>query len=258
VDYFTKWVEAKPVASITSLNVKKFVWENIICRFGLPLKLISDNGTQFADTRFQEWCKDLGIKQAFTSVAHPQANGEVERHNRTIVEGIKVRLGSEGPSWLDELPNVLWACRTMHRSSTGETPYSLTYGQEAVIPSELGIQTRRVQAIQQEDNDRELRMNLDLKEERLEIAAIREAQYKEKLQKYYNSKVSHQDFNEKDYVLRLNEASRAVPQGKLSKRWEGPYMIKEVLGKGAYKLERLDGSPVPRTWNNAQLRKCYM
>jgi hypothetical protein len=82
IDYFTKWVEAEPVASITALRVKKFLWKNIVCRYGILLVLISDNDTQFADTKIQEWCEDLGIQQVFTSVAHPQGNRQVERAKR--------------------------------------------------------------------------------------------------------------------------------------------------------------------------------
>jgi hypothetical protein len=62
IDYFTKWVELEPVASITALQVKKFLWKNIVCRYGIPLILISDNETQFTDRRIQEWCEDLEIQ----------------------------------------------------------------------------------------------------------------------------------------------------------------------------------------------------
>jgi transposase InsO family protein len=72
IDYFTKWIEAELVASITALQVKKFLWKNIVCRYEIPLVLISDNGTQFTDKRIQEWCEDLEIQQIFTSVTHPQ------------------------------------------------------------------------------------------------------------------------------------------------------------------------------------------
>ncbi|XP_021971564.1 uncharacterized protein LOC110866727 [Helianthus annuus] len=89
IDYFTKWVEAKPLAKITADNAKKFLWEHIVCRFGLPLYLVSDNGTQFTDRVSQEWCADLQIQQIFTSVAHPQGNSQVERANRSLLDGIK-------------------------------------------------------------------------------------------------------------------------------------------------------------------------
>ncbi|XP_076893782.1 uncharacterized protein LOC143545872 [Bidens hawaiensis] len=187
------------------------------------MNLVSENGTQFADQHIQRWLKELNVTQTFTSVAHPQGNGEVERANRTIVGGIKK---------------------------------SLTYGTEAMIRAEVGVPSPRVTL--PKDNNAERRFDLMLLEERRELAAIREQNYKRQLQKYYNIKVKICEFNAGDYVLRNNEASRAHAQGKLAPSWEGPYQIREVLGKGAYTLMQLDGSPIPRTWNVAQLRRCYM
>ncbi|XP_022040895.1 protein NYNRIN-like [Helianthus annuus] len=86
IDYFTKWVEAKPLAKITAENAKKFLWGHIVCRFGLPLYLVSDNGTQFTDRVLQDWCAELQIQQIFTSVAHPQGNDQVERANRSLLD----------------------------------------------------------------------------------------------------------------------------------------------------------------------------
>ncbi|GKE92954.1 reverse transcriptase domain-containing protein [Tanacetum coccineum] len=86
IDYFTKWIEAKAVATITGNQVKKFVWDNIVCRFGLPREIILDNGKQFHDNPFKDWCEKLCIRQCFTSVKHPQANGLVERANRSLGE----------------------------------------------------------------------------------------------------------------------------------------------------------------------------
>ncbi|XP_071700350.1 uncharacterized protein [Rutidosis leptorrhynchoides] len=138
IDYFTKWVEAKPLATISGKRVRNFVWEDIVCRFGIPNEIVSDNGTQFAGDPFRSWCAELNIKQTFTSVAHPQANGQCEVTNRDIVAGIKARLGHDRVGWVDELPKVLWAHRTTPKASTGETPFSLVYGSEAVVPAEIG------------------------------------------------------------------------------------------------------------------------
>ncbi|KAL0454554.1 UNVERIFIED_CONTAM: hypothetical protein Slati_0794600 [Sesamum latifolium] len=120
VDYFTKWVEAEPLARITEGEVMKFIWKNIICRFGIPRKIISDNGRQFQGQKIQEWCQE----QRFTTVAHPQANGQVEVTNRILVQGIKRRLERVGGNWAEELTSVLWAYRTTPRGSTGETPFT--------------------------------------------------------------------------------------------------------------------------------------
>ncbi|KAL0405534.1 UNVERIFIED_CONTAM: hypothetical protein Slati_3867300 [Sesamum latifolium] len=73
--YFTKWVEAEPLTRITEGEVMKFIWKNIVCRFGIPREIISDNGRQFQGRRIQKWCQGLHIRQRFTTVAHPQANG---------------------------------------------------------------------------------------------------------------------------------------------------------------------------------------
>ncbi|GJR11624.1 reverse transcriptase domain-containing protein [Tanacetum coccineum] len=142
VDYFTKWIEAKPVATITGNQVKKFVWDNIVCRFGLPGEIVSDNGKQFRDNPFKDWCEKLCIRQCFASVKHPQTNGLVERANRSLGEGIKARLDERSKDWIEELSHVLWSHRTMIKSSNGETPFSLTYGTEASsYQRKLGMQT---------------------------------------------------------------------------------------------------------------------
>ncbi|GJS76645.1 reverse transcriptase domain-containing protein [Tanacetum coccineum] len=86
IDYFTKWIEAKHVATITGAQIKKFVWDNVVCRFGLPGEIVSDNGKQFRDNPFKDWCEKLSIRQCFASVKHPQTNGLVERANRSLGE----------------------------------------------------------------------------------------------------------------------------------------------------------------------------
>ncbi|GJR81073.1 reverse transcriptase domain-containing protein [Tanacetum coccineum] len=91
---------------------------------------------------------------------HPQANGLVERANRSLGEGIKARLEEKSKDWIEELPHVLWAHRTMIKSSNGETPFSLTYGTEAVIPAEIGIETLRNSEMDQSQNNEALGINI--------------------------------------------------------------------------------------------------
>ncbi|XP_022020027.1 uncharacterized protein LOC110920078 [Helianthus annuus] len=237
IDYFTKWIKAKPLRTITGDQILRFVWENIVCRYGMPLCIVSDNGKQFPEKPFKTWCERMHIEQNFTSVAHPQANGQVERANRSIVEGIKKRLGKEGVSWADKLPHDLWAHRTMPKTSTKETPFSLTYGTEAVILAEVGIPTPHMLQ-SQDENKQQLQMNLDLVEERREVVAIREAKYKKELEKHYNSKVKEVRFKEGNYVMRRNDASLAEGTGKMSPKWEGPYQIKTAGKNGAYTLTK--------------------
>ncbi|GJV65900.1 reverse transcriptase domain-containing protein [Tanacetum coccineum] len=258
IDYFTKWIEAKPVATITDNQIKKFVWDNIVCRFGLPGEIISDNGKQFQDNSFKDWCEKLCIRQHFASVKHPQTNGLVERANRSLGEGIKARLDEKNKNWMKELPHVLWAHRTMIKSSNGDTLFSLTYGTKSAIPAEIGMPTLRTAKVDLVQNDEALEINLDLLEERREQAAIREAKGKAKMERYYNSKVRSISFKPGYLVYRNNDASRAEDTGNLGPKWEGPYEVMEALGKGAYKLRDRDGKQLPRTWNISNLKKCYV
>ncbi|GJY25514.1 reverse transcriptase domain-containing protein [Tanacetum coccineum] len=200
-------------------------------RFRLPREIISDNGKQVKDNPFKDWCKKLNVKQRFASVKHPQTNGQVERANRSLGEGIKARLGEDNRNWVEEVPHVLWAHCTMIKTSNGDTPFSLTYGTEAVIPVEIGIR---------------------------EKAAVREARNKARMAKYYNAKVRSTSFRPGEFVYSSNEASRAKESGKMVPKWEGPYEVVEALGKGAYKLRNGSGDILPRTWNVQDLKKCYL
>ncbi|GJY00086.1 reverse transcriptase domain-containing protein [Tanacetum coccineum] len=222
MDYFTKWIKAKAVATITGNQVKKFVWDNIVCRFGLPEEIISDNGKQFSDNPFKDWCDKLNITQRFASVKHPQSNRLVERANRSLGEGIKARLSEGNKNWIEELPHVLWAHRTMIKSSHGDTPFSMTYGTEAVIPAKIGMPTYHTAKVNAEHNDKELRLNLDLLEEKWELAVICEAKSKMKMTKYYSARVRGVAFRPGDFVYRSNDASHAAVGGKLRPKWEGP------------------------------------
>uniref|UniRef100_A0A2N9GIS8 Integrase catalytic domain-containing protein n=1 Tax=Fagus sylvatica TaxID=28930 RepID=A0A2N9GIS8_FAGSY len=97
IDYFTKWVEAEPLATITEKNIQNFVWKAVICRFGIPRVLVSDNGKQFDNPKFRQFSEELGIHNHYSSPGHPQANGQVEVTNRSLLKLIKTRLeGAKG------------------------------------------------------------------------------------------------------------------------------------------------------------------
>ena len=100
-------MEAEPLATITKKSIRTFVWRNIIYRYGIPRVLVSDNGKQFHNNAFRNFCSELGIKNHYSSPAHPQANGQVEITNRKLLKIIKTRLEGAKGIWLDELPSVL-------------------------------------------------------------------------------------------------------------------------------------------------------
>ncbi|XP_059658624.1 uncharacterized protein LOC132304943 [Cornus florida] len=120
IDYFTKWIEAGPLASIAETSIRKFAWRSIINRFGMPRVLVTDNGKQFDCTKFKDFCARLGIKNRYSSPGHPQANGQAEVANKSILQIIKKKLKDKKGTWPKEFPSVLWAYRT-----TAETPFLL-------------------------------------------------------------------------------------------------------------------------------------
>ena len=165
IDYSTKWVEAEALATITEKNIRSFVWRNIICRYGIPRMLVSDNGKQFDNSAFKDFCLELGIKNHYSSPAHPQANVQVEVTNRSLLKIIKTRLEGAKVIWPDELPSVLWAYRTTARTPTGETPFQLAYGSEAVILAEVVLTSYRVENYNKDKNKEAMCLQLDLVDE---------------------------------------------------------------------------------------------
>ncbi|GKV01686.1 hypothetical protein SLEP1_g14226 [Rubroshorea leprosula] len=229
VDYFTKWVEARSLSSLTSKKVEDFVFSSIICRYGIPNQIVVDNGTQFNCTSFRDFCSSYGIKLQFTSVYHPESNGMVESVNKCILEGIKPRLEQHKAKWADELNNVLWAYRTTSRTATGETPYHLAFGIEAVIPIEIGVPSFRVTHFDEGRNGQLLRENLDLLDDVREEARLRTLAYKQKIANFYNKRVRPRTFKVGDLILRKACLTGFETRfGKLAPNWEGPYTVAEV------------------------------
>ena len=128
VDYFTKWVEPKPLAIITEQKVRNFVWRSIICRFGIPRSLVSDNGKQFDNPKFRDFCAELKIKNYYSSPAHLQSNRQAEVTIRTLKTTLKTKLEDLKGKWVEYLPEVLWAHRTIRKSATQETSFALAFG----------------------------------------------------------------------------------------------------------------------------------
>ena len=114
-DYFTKWIEAEPLANIRDVDVKSFVLRNIVTRFEVPRILISDNGLQFDSKAFRRYCCELEIINKYSTPAYSQENEQVETSNKVIVNGLKKRLDDAKGRWVEELPHVLWAYRTTLR-----------------------------------------------------------------------------------------------------------------------------------------------
>nr|GEW04094.1 reverse transcriptase domain-containing protein [Tanacetum cinerariifolium] len=220
------------------------------------------NGVLYRKLFLKPWLRCVGPTQAKYLVKEIyERSCSMHSGPRSVVakaislgEGIEARSSEDNRNWVEEVPHVLWAHRTMIKTSNEDTPFSLTYGTKAVIPVEIGMPSIRCAEVNQAKNDKELLLNLDILEERREKEAVREARNKAKMEKYYNAKVRSTSFRPRDFVYRSNKASHAKESGKLGPKWEGPYEVIEVLGNGAYKLKNGSRDVLPRTWNVQDLK----
>ena len=155
----------------------------------------------------------------------------------------------------EELPVVLWSVRTTPNRATGQTPFALVYGAEAVLPTELVYGSPRVLAYDELEQE-QLRQDdaLLLEEDRLQ-AAVRAARYQQALRRYHSRKVKARSFEEGDLVLRRVQSAKN--SNKLTPKWEGPYRVRRVTRPSAVRLETEDGIPVSNSWNIEHLRKFF-
>ncbi|KAK8924197.1 hypothetical protein KSP39_PZI019370 [Platanthera zijinensis] len=246
IDYFSKWLEVKALAKVTSQAI------------------VTDNGPQFASAEFTSFCEQLGIDLRFASVHHPRSNGQVEAANKIIVNLLKKKVENLRGSWVEQLPSVLWALRTTPNTATGETPFKLSHGCEAVLPVEFEVRTPRVVGAGEHkeewraNNEEELRLSLDMVEELRDLSAVRQEEIKRRMAKYFDKHVRIKQFAEGDLVLRkVDAAGRSAAVGKLHPNWEGPFIVQEALKSGGYRLRNVEGETLSLTWSGDDLKRFF-
>jgi IS30 family transposase len=147
VDKFTKWIEVRPVAKVTSEEAVKFI-RDTKHRFGVPNRIITDLGVAFTGSVFWDFCQDNLIDVYYSSVAHPQCNGQVERANGMVLQALKDHIYDDASNyptwWLAELPHVIWGLRTQVSSTTGFSPFFLVYESEVVLPIDVAFGAPRI------------------------------------------------------------------------------------------------------------------
>ncbi|KAM0886071.1 hypothetical protein ACQ4PT_029946 [Festuca glaucescens] len=257
VDKFNKWVEAMPVTTQDTTAAVNFI-KSIVFRFGVPNSIITDNSSNFTSNEFGSYCEELGIQLNFASAAHPQTNGQVEKANGLICNGLKKRLLAPleraKSAWVEELPSVLWSLRTTPNAATQETPLFLVHGAEAVLLVEITHEAPRVSDYEEVASTKALEDDVDALDEARDVTLARSTAYQKNLRNYHNRRLRPRSFNVGDLVLRLKQDSH----NKLESPWERPYIVTEVIPGGAYRLQdKKSGAAVANPWNVAQLRRFY-
>jgi len=138
----------------------------------------------------------------FASVEHPQTNGQVESANRVLLKGLKRRLKKAKGTWAKEVPRIVWAYHTTPQSTTRETPFSLVYGSNVMIPVEIQENSPCFQNFVAEESNEERKVNLDLLDKVREEARIKVETLKRRVEYKYNSKLRPRQFQVVDLVMR--------------------------------------------------------
>jgi transposase InsO family protein len=248
-------VEVESVCTIPARSAVKFI-RGLVCRFGVPNHIITNNSSQFTSGLFREYCASAGIKICFASVTYPRSNGQAKRANAKVLKGLKTRsfnakLEACSKKWLDNLQSIFWSIHTIATKPTEETPFFLVYGAEAVLPTHIKFGSPRVLSfneIHQEDliKDR----LLQLEEARCQ-AALRAARYQQGLRRYHSHHFRARTLEVGDLVLRRILSREGLH--KLSPMWEGPFKVTHIARPGSARLETAEGMPVGNTWNIAHL-----
>jgi transposase InsO family protein len=211
IDKFSKWVEVRPITNLRAEQAVMF-FTDIIYWFGVPNSIITNNGSQFTGRKFREFCDKFHIRVDWAAVAQPQTNGQVERANSMILQGLKPgifdRLNKSGRKWLQELPAIVWSLGTTPSRATGLTPFFLVYGMEAILPTDLEHGSPRIRSYNEGTNQRAHEDSLNQLDEARTMALMHSARYQQALWCYQAQKIRRRDFSEVDLVLRLRQDNR--------------------------------------------------
>lgn len=235
VDWYSGWPEAFPVKNKTGETVSYLLTEEIFPRFGCPLAIVSDNGSENVNRVMKETCSQLNIHHILTSVYHPQSNSKVERFHRTLHDILAKKVSEDPSTWDLHLNQTLAAIRFNISETTKFSPYYLLYNRDVVLPVDNIMQPRRKYY-----GDDVHQINLEAQHKAFLQVRSRLKRSKEKQAKYYDKKVSKTtEFNVGDAVYHKNNQRK----GKLDLKWEPYYRIIEKKTPVTYVIKnQLDGN----------------
>ena len=233
-DYFTKWTEALPMPNMEACTVAKILVENVLCRFGIPQKIHSDQGRQFESNLFQEMCKILGIEKTRTTPYHPESDGMVERFNRTLAAMLSAYVSDNHRDWDEQLPYVMMAYRSAEHETTGMSPNMLMFGREVSTPLDLMFEMPLM--IKPIPNNQWVWELQDRIESAHATVRKNTQQSMHRQKQLHDSRMSYEKFNIGDQVFVYFPVKPIGTSSKLSSFWRGPYKITGILSHVLYKV----------------------
>ena len=251
VDQFTKWIEVIPLPSQTAEVTARAAVNEFFSRFGYPLNLMSDQGTNFESDLFKEMCKLLKIHKARTTSYRPSANGQAERMNRTILAAIRSFISKQQNDWDEFLPQIAAALRSSVNRSTGYTPNKLMLGREINTPVELMIPGANHQPKHTSEYVNNLEKQM-LHAHETARATLKVTQ--ERSKRDYDLRARTSSFDRGEAVLYLDKSSRPGQCKKLTPIWVGPGVITTVLSPCLYRVQFRNREV--KVLHHDYLRKC--
>ena len=245
-DIFTKWTEAVPLPDQEARTVTKAFIDTFVSRFGTPLQVHSDQGRNFEAKVFQEMCTYLQIEKTRTTSLRPQANGSVERFNKTLVNMLSMYCQRDQTKWDEYLQQVMMAYRASVNSSTGKTPNMMVFGREVVLPMQavIGKPGGDEEAIDPCDYLSKVQTGIQKAHDVARANLKKAANYQKR---YYdtNSRKARQRHLEAGQLVWLHEPTRKVGVcHKLKNKWKGPYLVTRKLDDLIYLVQRSPNQPV--------------
>jgi hypothetical protein len=176
-----------------------------------------------------------------------------------VLDALKKRLHDaanlKGGKWIKELPNALGGLRTQPTKPTGQSPYFLVYGSEAILPADIMWESLVVEQYDEGIFEDSRRVDIDGLEEARCAALVYSARYLEGIRRYHDRNVKERSLNVGDLVLRRIQNTEGLH--KPSSPWEGPFTVAKVTGPGSYRLQTLEGEDISNSWNVDQLCRFY-
>ncbi|XP_055806926.1 uncharacterized protein LOC129875681 [Solanum dulcamara] len=222
IDYFTKWVEEALYKSVTKKVIVNFFYNNLIYRFGIPDSIITDNGANLNSHLMKEICDQFNINHRNSTAYHSQINRAVEAANKNIKKILRKMIGNHRGRH-EMFPYSLLGYRTTVRTSIGATLYMLVYGTKAVMPAKV------------------------------EIPLLRQ-----RMTRAFNKRVRPRMFEVGQLVFKHIFPYQDENKGKFTPNWQGPYMVRKVLSRGALILSEMDGQEWPKPINSDAVKRYYV
>ena len=224
VDQFTKWIECIPLPSQTAEVTAEAAVNHFFSRFGFPLHILTDRGSNFESKLFSNMCEILKIQKDRTTAYRPSANGQVERGNRTLMDAVRCFVGKDNKSWDTFVPQIAGAMRASINRSTGLTPNKMMLGREVVAPAELVFPLGECVNLQPDPVDPET--YVDALERNLQQAFLTAREKLKTTQKImkrdYDVKIRRREYTEGDMVFVLNNSVKKGRSRKLAPKCRDP------------------------------------